>query len=115
MPQALRPRAQRFSLQMPMSFRVLGESEWRDALTANVSRTGVLFLTESTLAPETKLEMKLTLPASIAGRAAGEVLCRGEVVRALPPDPLHPQPSVAATIGSFRLSPQAAEVGPGQG
>ena len=111
MPPKARPRAQRFSLQMPMSFRPLGESEWRDALTANVSRTGVLFLTESTLAPETKLEMKLTLPASIAGQAAGEILCRGEVVRALAADPLHPQPAVAATIGSFKLSPQAAGLG----
>ncbi len=91
---------------MPMSYRPLGESEWRKALTANVSRTGVLFHTESALAPETKLEMKLTLPASIAGRAAGEVLCRGEIVRNLPADPLHPQPAVAATIGSFRLAPQ---------
>jgi hypothetical protein len=111
MPQALRPRAQRFSLQMPMSFRVLGESEWRDALTANVSRTGVLFLTESNLAPDTKLEMKLTLPASIAGQAAGEVLARGRVVRTLAGDPLRPQPAVAATIGSFKLAPQGAPSG----
>ena len=106
MPQDLRPRAQRFSLQMPMSFRPLGESEWRRALTANVSRTGVLFHTESTLAPDTKVEMKLTLPASIAGQAAGEVLARGQVVRTLPADPLHPNQSVAATIGSFKLAPQ---------
>jgi len=49
--------------------------------------------------------MKLTLPASIAGQAAGEVLCRGEVVRALAADVLHPQPTVAATIGSFKLAP----------
>lgn len=87
-----------------MTFRPLGESEWRDALTANVSRTGVLFLTESNLAPETQLEMKLTLPASIAGQAAGEILCRGQVVRTLGADPFHPQPSVAATIGSFKLA-----------
>jgi len=87
-----------------MSFRPLGESEWRDALTTNVSRTGVLFHTESKLAPDTKLEMKLTLPASIAGQAAGEILARGQVVRALPSDMLHPQPAVAATIGSFKMA-----------
>jgi hypothetical protein len=91
---------------MPMMFRPVGESEWQQGQTANVSRTGVLFTTQTTMKPHTALEMKLVFPAEIVGQAAGQVVCRGEVIRAESSSPLQePQSALAATIGSFRMLP----------
>ena len=89
-----------------MMFRRVGEEgEWQQGLTANVSRTGVLFQTQTTMKPHTALEMRLVFPAEIVGQAAGQVVCRGEVVRADSPTLQEPQSTLAATIGSFRMLP----------
>jgi hypothetical protein len=36
-------RAQGFNLQLPLKYRLLGESVWRNGTTANISRSGTLF------------------------------------------------------------------------
>lgn len=88
-----------------MMFRRVGESEWQQGQTANVSRTGVLFTTQTTMQPHTALEMKLVFPAELVGQAAGQVVCRGEVIRAESSPLQAPQSALAATIGSFRMLP----------
>ena len=87
-----------------MMFRQVGDTEWQQGLTANVSRTGVLFTTQTTMKPHTALEMRLVFPAEIVGQAAGQVVCRGEVIRS-EASPLQEPRALAATIGSFRMLP----------
>jgi PAS domain S-box-containing protein len=74
-------RARRFNLQLPLRYRPLGEQSWRPGTTENISRSGLLFQAEDFLLPSAQLEISLVLPPEIAGLAATEVICRGEVVR----------------------------------
>jgi PAS domain S-box-containing protein len=74
-------RAQRFNLHLPMKYRPLGEQDWREGTTANISRSGLLFEADEKFAPNAQLEINLVLPVEIAGLSAAEVVCRGEVVR----------------------------------
>jgi PAS domain S-box-containing protein len=86
-------RATRFDLHLPLKYRLVGESGWREGKTENISRSGMLFQAEEPIAPNAQLEINLVLPAEIAGLAAAEVVCRGEVVR---------------TVGSGSVSPTLA-------
>jgi hypothetical protein len=74
-------RATRFDLHLPLKYRLVGESGWREGTTENISRSGMLFQAEEPIAPNAQLEINLVLPAEIAGLSAAEVVCRGEVVR----------------------------------
>jgi PAS domain S-box-containing protein len=74
-------RAQRFNLHLPMKYRPIGEQDWRQATTENISRSGLLFQADETISPNALLEINLVLPVEIAGLSAAEVVCRGEIVR----------------------------------
>ena len=76
-------RARRFNLHLPLRYRPLGEKSWRPGTTENISRSGMLFQAQEMLYPNAQLEISLVLPAEIAGLAATEVICRGEVVRSV--------------------------------
>ncbi|HKM85981.1 MAG TPA: ATP-binding protein [Terriglobales bacterium] len=76
-------RARRFNLHLPLRYRPLGEKSWRPGTTENISRSGLLFQAQELLHPSVQLEISLVLPAEIAGLAATEVICRGEVVRSI--------------------------------
>jgi len=76
-------RARRFNLHLPLHYRPLGEKSWRPGTTENISRSGLLFQAQELLHPHAQLEISLVLPAEIAGLAATEVICRGEVVRSV--------------------------------
>src|SRR5947199_15935 len=64
-------RATRFSVHMPVRYRAIGEGEWREGHTENISRTGVLFWVDSLLEPDTPVEMNFTLPVKVGGQAPG--------------------------------------------
>ena len=93
-------RAQRFTVHVPMRYRSVGEAQWRDGRIENISRTGVLFLTEQALAVDTQLEMSFVLPL---GRATAGLVCRGRVVRAVPRSAAALPPALAATIATYRF------------
>jgi PAS domain S-box-containing protein len=76
-------RARRFNLQIPLRYRPLGENSWRPGTTENISRSGLLFQAQEVLHPNAQVEITLVLPSEIAGLAATEVMCRGEVVRSV--------------------------------
>ena len=76
-------RAQRFQLHLPLRYRRLGEKQWHEGTTHNISRSGMLFEADQVLSPSVQLEINLVLPAEIAGLSETEVVCRGEVVRAI--------------------------------
>ncbi len=75
-----RDRAWRFSLPLPLRYRVTRESEWRCGEIENVSSSGVFFHSQNIMEPGTVLEMCWKMPISNGGRAV-EVVCWGIVVR----------------------------------
>ena len=96
-------RAQRFDLHLPLKYRLLGENDWRRGTTENISRSGMLFRAEELIPPNAQLEINLVLPAEIAGLSATEVVCRGEIVRAMAPETPTMHPAVAAKILQYHF------------
>lgn len=96
-------RAQRFNLHLPLKYRLLGEDGWRDGTTENISRSGMLFRAEEAIPAFAQLEINLVLPAEIAGIAAAEVVCKGEVVRSISSDSTSVSPALAAKILQYHF------------
>ena len=96
-------RATRFDLHLPLKYRLVGESGWREGTTENISRSGMLFQAEEPIAPNAQLEINLVLPAEIAGLAAAEVVCRGEVVRTVNRETGTVSPTLAAKILQYHF------------
>jgi hypothetical protein len=96
-------RAPRFTIEIPFYFRRRGEGSWRQGMTDNISRSGVLFRTDEPLADRTPIEMHFALPLQLSGRPGALVACRGLVVRAVPAGSAGALPGVAATITRYRF------------
>jgi len=96
-------RARRFNLHLPLRYRPLGENSWRPGTTENISRSGLLFRAQELLHENAQLEISLVLPAEIAGLAATEVICRGEVVRAIEAQGQGVPPALAAKILQYHF------------
>jgi hypothetical protein len=96
-------RAQRFQLHLPLKYRQLGEHNWHEGKTRNISRSGMLFEAEEALQPNAVLEINLVLPAEIAGLSPTEVVCRGEVVRTVRPNGTAITPELAARILQYHF------------
>jgi PAS domain S-box-containing protein len=103
-------RARRFNLHLPLRYRPLGEKSWRPGTTENISRSGLLFQAQEVLHPSAQLEISLVLPAEIAGLAATEVICRGEVVRSVEGQGRGLNPALAAKILQYHFQ-HGAHVG----
>jgi len=96
-------RAQRFQLHLPLKYRCLDEETWHDGETRNISRSGLLFEAEAFLQPNVVLEINLVLPAEIAGLSPTEVVCRGEIVRAVESAGEQMPAALAAKILQYRF------------
>jgi len=105
-------RAHRFNLQLPLKYRLLGESVWRNGTTENISRSGMLFRVEETIQPNAQLEINLVLPAEIAGLSTAEVICHGEVVRTVELEQPIVGPALAARILRYQF-PHGSQQRPG--
>ena len=103
-------RARRFNLHLPLRYRPLGEKSWRPGTTENISRSGLLFQAQEVLHPNAQVEISLVLPAEIAGLAATEVICRGEVVRSVEAQGQGVTPALAAKILQYHFQ-HGARVG----
>jgi hypothetical protein len=57
--------APRFTLALPMRYRRVGQLQWQTAKTVNVSSSGLLFLTVERFAPGTRLEVEISMTASM--------------------------------------------------
>src|SRR5262249_27402343 len=95
-------RAPRFSFQLPLQYRMVGESRWRQARMENISRSGVLFRTSSLVDVDTEVEMVFVLPVK---PIPPSIVCRGRVVRAVPVIGANGSPALAATIAAYRFVP----------
>lgn len=96
-------RARRFNLHLPLRYRPLGEKSWRPGTTENISRSGLLFRAEELLQTDAQLEISLVLPAEIAGLAATEVVCRGQIVRSTGQKGTDVSPALAAKILQYHF------------
>jgi PAS domain S-box-containing protein len=96
-------RAERFNMHLPLKYRLVGERDWREGTTENISRSGMLFRAEEMVPPNALVEINMVLPVEIAGLAAAEVICRGEVVRALGPEKTSQLPALAAKILQYQF------------
>jgi hypothetical protein len=97
------PRAQRYTVRIPLKYRPSGTADWWEGRTENISRSGVLFRTEHVMPLQTPVDVLMPLPEEVGGAGSGMVICNGRVVRTEPPQPDEPRPAVAVTISSYRL------------
>jgi hypothetical protein len=74
--------APRFSLALPVRFKVAGQDQWQTAKTRNLSSTGVLFRSRQLLATGSTVELEIEMNAGDAPDVS-RVRARGEVVREL--------------------------------
>jgi hypothetical protein len=74
-------RAQRFALELPVRYRPVGEAQWLDGKTENISHSGVLFHAEKSLGIDTPVEIKIALPVVTPAGTGSEVICRARIVR----------------------------------
>ena len=91
-----------------MAYRCIGEIEWRQAKTVDISASGVLFQAEDPLPLNAPIQFRLLLPAA-GGRSdrQGEICCQGHVVRTLksPTRPARGYCAVAIDKYDFRPVP----------
>lgn len=95
-------RAQRFALQVPLRYRTRGERAWRRGETENISSSGVLFRGENFVDANTSVDLCLVMPA-VNSDGAAEVICRGFIVRSMPPKDTEALCILAVKISHFRL------------
>ena len=100
----LADRAPRYPIQITMLYRLPGNKQWRQGRTENISRSGVLFRTDQTMALEAPIDMLLALPVEVAGGRNASVICRGRVVRMEGAPDADTERAVAATITNYRLT-----------
>ncbi len=77
---AIRPRAERLSLAIPISYRRTGDQLWFQSRVVNISQTGVLF-GPAYLMLGTPIEVIVSPPIDVGSMASGKHVCVGEVVR----------------------------------
>lgn len=99
-----RPRAARFQIRLPLRYRPAGDPGWRSGVTENISRSGILFRSETLLPLHTVLDFVLLLPGVVAGEPTSRVRCQGAVVRTVPAPTPEDEPSAAARVGSYELT-----------
>ena len=96
-------RARRFEMQIPLRYRVDGESHWHNGTTRNISRSGVLFQGEDWAEPHAPFEMTLLLPDEMGVDRPAEVVCRGTVMRSEWGGNDADGPLIAIKISHYRL------------
>jgi hypothetical protein len=92
-----------------LQYRLVGEATWRKGMTENISRSGMLFRAQETLQPLTQVEINLELPPEITGLSTAEVVCLGEVVRAVQSEPSPMSPALAAKILRYEFPPRVQQ------
>lgn len=104
-PQGWQPRAPRYLLEMNVEYRQLGETEWQQGRTINVSRSGAIFHAPKPLEPRTPIEVLLHLPPGLAPQQRARILCNGVTTRALAPESPDAEPSLAVRFLDYSFLP----------
>ncbi len=83
----------------------MGDMEWGEGISINISESGVLFQTmRRPLPPETPLEMVITLPIERAGERPVRIECRGTVIRHAGSAEGYDTPVMAVALSHFRFA-----------
>jgi len=97
-------RAPRYAIRVPLLYRAVGQADWIEGTTENISRTGVLFRGAASLAVDTPVELDLRLSVGVPPGAGSDVICEGRVVRTVLPGGDIELPAIAATIADYRFA-----------
>lgn len=96
-------RPQRFSLRLPVQYRMAGETEWHSATTENLSSGGALIASEASTVPATSLEVVISLPPT-GFDLGGFLVGRGRVLRSSSPTSPTGVSRFAIGVTRYRLS-----------
>jgi hypothetical protein len=104
-------RAPRFPLHLAVRYRAVGNAEWRQGKTENISSSGVLLQGSFPLQPDTAVEFMLALVSTTGPRT--EISCRGRVVRTIELMDLQKSTAFAVAIEQYDFipPPRPASVG----
>jgi hypothetical protein len=100
------PRAARFNARLEIRHRSLQDPDWQVGHTENLSRTGVLFRTETPLEQDAALELIIVLPSGVSDEAIMRFRCHGEIVRRQPSTRAGEASAIAAAVDGYRLTLQ---------
>ena len=90
----------RFPIKLPVAVTTEAHHE-HHAETENISAGGVLFTVDADMAPGSRIEFSIAMPASVLGTASDVMVkCVGRVVRC---DDEGTRKSVAAVIDEYRF------------
>jgi hypothetical protein len=103
----VRMRAPRFRLDLSVRYRPVGDAEWRQAKTGDISSSGVLVRADDPLPLDTRLEICVALAVSEPPARGGEVSCVGRVVRVVAAPQGDPH-GFAVAIDEYAFQPGAA-------
>jgi hypothetical protein len=101
LPSPARQRAPRYPVRTDVRYRQVGERDWHDGRTENISRNGVLIRTRHMIARHVPIEVLLALPPELGGAPGIPVMGRGRVVRTEPPSDAGAEAAVAAFIAEY--------------
>jgi PilZ domain len=97
-------RASRYPLHLTALYQPVGDSDWREGKTVDISSSGVLIEVDDPLPLGTSVEFRLVLPPVEPGTPQGEIHGRGRVARlAGPPASSHWRCAVA--IEQYEFNP----------
>lgn len=100
-----RRRARRFPLQLPLEVKwheTAGDIQ-KEATIRDISATGIYFLVDRDLAPESKVEFYVRLDVEGAPRGGVLLHCVGSVVRVEPTEEAADRVGIAARIERYRF------------
>ena len=98
------PRAERFAIETTIRYRSVGEHEWYQGKTENISGSGVLFRGKNLVAPKTRVDLIFPLLIRGSGTSGANVTCFGRIVRKVPRVGPKGETGLAATIEEYVLA-----------
>lgn len=105
------PRERRLRHRVTVQFRSFGTSDWSEATSENLSRSGLLFRHRSPLRAGTELELVFEMPEELAGYCPAQAFCRGSVVRATPDTAVRKQGTYLIACAIHHCELKAAQAG----
>jgi hypothetical protein len=98
------PRARRYPVRLPIAVRPAADESWHPGTIANASRTGILFVSDTSWPPGTPIEMQFQLTGG--SREGSGVRCAGVVVRSGTESDAH---ATAAVLRTYTFAGEAAD------
>jgi hypothetical protein len=97
------PRERRLPWNVEVQFRSAGAREWLQGKVENISRTGLLLISEFRLDKGAHVVLELEMPETITGQRQFIARCTGQVAR-IAPDPKNATLNrIACTIEDYRF------------